>query len=91
LLPRARLVRAFSTVMWTTLGREAHRAGDRIGIPLAGDDPQALALTSRLVTDVGFDPVIVGSLSEAKRFDPGTRVFDSNMSGREVRAALGLL
>jgi predicted dinucleotide-binding enzyme len=43
------------------------------------------------VTDAGFDPVIVGSLSEAKRFDPGTRVFDSNMSGREVRAALGLL
>ena len=90
LLPGARLVRAFSTVMWTTLGAEAHRAGDRIGIPLAGDDAEALALAARLVKDAGFDPVMVGRLSEAKRFDPGTRVFDSNMSGREVTAALGL-
>jgi hypothetical protein len=90
LLPRAKLVRAFSTVMWTTLGNQAHRAGDRIGIPLAGDDAEALALAERLVTDAGFDPVVVGPLSEAKRFDPGTKVFDSNMSGREVAAALGL-
>ncbi|WP_217577531.1 NADPH-dependent F420 reductase [Mesorhizobium sp. GbtcB19] len=90
LLPRAKLVRAFSTVMWTTLGAEAHRAGDRIGIPLAGDDTEALALAVRLVTDAGFDPVVVGALSEAKRFDPGESVFNSDMSGREVRAALGL-
>lgn len=90
LLSRTKLVRAFSTVMWTTLGREAHRAGDRIGIPLAGNDTGALALASRLVTDAGFDPVVVGPLSEARRFDPGTKVFDSNMSGREVRAALGI-
>lgn len=88
LLPGARQVRAFSTVMWTALGAQAHRAGDRIGIPLAGDDAEAVQFASRLVTDAGFDPVIVGALSEAKRFDPGTRVFDSNMSGREVRAAL---
>ncbi|WP_210239811.1 hypothetical protein [Mesorhizobium sp. B4-1-1] len=52
--------------MWTTLGNEAHRAGDRIG-----DDAGALALAERLVTDAGFDPVVVGTLSEAKRFDPG--------------------
>lgn len=90
LLPRAKLVRAFSTVMWTTLGSEAHRAGDRIGIPLAGDDAGALALASRLVTDAGFDPVVVGPLSEARRFDPGTKVFDSDMTGREVRVALGI-
>ena len=90
LLPGARQVRAFSTVMWTTLSAEAHRAGDRIGIPLAGDDPQALAIAGRLVADAGFDPVMVGGLAEAKRLDPGTQVFDSNMSGREVRAALGL-
>jgi predicted dinucleotide-binding enzyme len=91
LLPGARQVRAFSTVMWTTLGAEAHRAGDRIGIPLAGDDLDALALAGRLVTDAGFEPVMVGRLADAKRFDPGTKVFDSNMSGLEVRAALGLV
>lgn len=89
LLPRAKLVRAFSTVMWTTLQSQAHRVGDRIGIPLAGDDEEAVALAVRLVSDAGFDPVVVGPLSQARRFDPGTSVFDSGMSGREVRAALG--
>lgn len=91
LLPRAKLVRAFSTVMWTTLQSQAHRAGDRIGIPLAGDDEGAVALAARLVSDAGFDPVVVGPLSQARRFDPGTSVFDSGMSGPQVRAALGLM
>ncbi|BAV46689.1 hypothetical protein MLTONO_1786 [Mesorhizobium loti] len=90
LLPRAKLVRAFSTVMWTTLQSQAHRAGDRIGIPLAGDDAGAIALAGELVRDAGFDPVVVGPLSQARRFDPGTAVFDSGMSGRQVRAALGV-
>lgn len=90
LLPRANLVRAFCTVMWTTLQSQAHRDGDRIGIPLAGDDPEAIALAATLVVDAGFDPVPVGALSQARRFDPGTPVFDSNMSGAQVRAALGV-
>nr|WP_281405375.1 NADPH-dependent F420 reductase [Mesorhizobium sp. B2-3-12] len=90
LLPRAKLVRAFSTVMWTTLRSQAHRAGDRIGIPLAGDDEEAVALAARLVVDAGFDPVVAGRLALARRFDPGTAVFDSGMSGPEVRAALGI-
>ena len=90
LLPRAKLVRAFSTVMWTTLQSPAHRAGDRIGIPLAGDDEEAVALAVRLASDAGFDPVVVGPLSQARRFDPSTAVFDSGMSGPQVRAALGV-
>ena len=90
LLPRAKLVRAFSTVMWTTLQSQAHRAGDRIGIPLAGDDEEAVALAVRLASDAGFDPVVVGPLSQARRFDPSTAVFDSGMSGPQVRAALGV-
>jgi len=90
LLPRAKLVRAFSTVMWTTLQSQAHRAGDGIGIPLAGDDEEAVALAVRLVADAGFDPVVVGALSQARCFDPGTAVFDSGMSGPQVRAALGV-
>ncbi|BCG72058.1 hypothetical protein MesoLj113a_32160 [Mesorhizobium sp. 113-1-2] len=90
LLPLAKLVRAFSTVMWTTLQSQAHRAGDRIGIPLAGDDAGAIALAGELVRDAGFNPVVVGPLSQGRRFDPGTAVFDSGMSGPQVRAALGV-
>jgi hypothetical protein len=90
LLPAARLVRAFSTVYAGTLAREAHRAGDRVGIPLAGDDPAALREAADLVRDAGFEPVVVGGLDRARDFDPGSAVYNTGMSGPEVARALGI-
>jgi predicted dinucleotide-binding enzyme len=89
-LPGSRVVRAFNTVYFKTLEKEAHRNGDRVGIPLAGDDRGAVEIAERLVRDAGFDPVVVGGLSEARRFDVGTSVYNTGKSGPEVRAALGL-
>ena len=67
---------------------EAHRAGDRIGIPLASDDPQALELAADLVRDAVFAPVIVGPLERAREFDPGTPPYNSGMTGPELARAL---
>jgi predicted dinucleotide-binding enzyme len=89
-LPGVRVVRAFSTVWDPILATEAHRAGPRVGIPLASDDEEALWIASQLVIDAGFDPVIVGALDQARRFDMGTPVYDTGMSGPEVRKALAL-
>jgi hypothetical protein len=47
-------------------------------------------LVAGLVRDAGFDPVLVGPLSRAREFDVGTPVYNTNMSGPEVRQALGL-
>jgi predicted dinucleotide-binding enzyme len=90
LLPGARLVRAFNSVYFKTLRSEAHRAGDRVGIPLAGDDLAAVRLAEELVRDAGFAPVVVGALVDARRFDPGTPVYNTGMSGVEVARALAL-
>ena len=38
MFPGSRWVKAFNTVYFKTLASEAHRNGDRVGIPLAGDD-----------------------------------------------------
>jgi predicted dinucleotide-binding enzyme len=89
-LPGARVVKAFNTVYFATLASEAHRAGERVGIPLAGDDGEALERAAQLARDAGFDPVVVGALETAVRFDPGTPVWNTGMSGRELRKALGL-
>jgi len=72
---------------------EAYRPEPRVGVPLASDDPEALRIAARLVRDAGFDPVSVGGLTRAKEFkefDVGTPVYASDMSGPEVRWALGL-
>ncbi len=82
-------MKAFNTVYFKVLEREAHRDGDRVGIPLAGDDQEAVATAASLVRDAGFDPVIVGGLERGKEFEPDTRPYNTGMSGRELRSMFG--
>jgi 8-hydroxy-5-deazaflavin:NADPH oxidoreductase len=89
-LPGVRLVRAFNAINYRDLAGEAHRDGERVAIPLAGDDAKALAVAQRLVRDAGFDPVVVGPLSRAKDFDVGTPVYTRLLTARELRQELGL-
>ena len=89
-LPGVRLVRAFNAIGYRPLASEAHRAGELIAIPLAGDDPEALAVAQRLVRDAGFEPVVVGPLSHAREFDVGTPPYDKLMTASELRQVLGL-
>jgi len=90
-LPGVRLVRAFNTVWDKQLASAAHRPQPRVGIPLASDDEEALRIAAELVLDAGFDPVVVGGLDRAREFDRGTAVYDTGMSGHEVRLGLGLI
>lgn len=89
-LPGARLVRAFNAIKYTDLESEAHRSGELAAIPLAGDDPQALAVAQRLVRAAGFEPVVVGNLAAAKKFDVGTSVYVKLLTAPQLRRALGL-
>jgi predicted dinucleotide-binding enzyme len=89
-LPGVRLVRAFNAINYKDLAGQAHRAGDPVAIPLAGDDSRALAVASQLVRDAGFEPVVVGPLSSAKRFDVGTPVYVQLLTATQLRARLGL-
>jgi predicted dinucleotide-binding enzyme len=86
----ARVARAFNSVWYQTLQTEAHRKAPRVGIPLASDDPEAIETAAALVRDAGFDPVIVGNLDRAREFDVGTRVYNTGMSGPDLRKALSL-
>lgn len=90
LLPGVRLVRAFNALSYQQVRRDAYRAGERIGIPIAGDDAAAVATTVQLVTDAGFDPVIVGGLARAREFDRGTPVYVKGLTAAELRTALNL-
>jgi predicted dinucleotide-binding enzyme len=89
-LPGVRLVRAFNAINAGPLSRQEKRNGERVAIPLASDDPQALEVASRLVVDAGFDPVIVGGLSRAKEFDYGTPVYTRLLTAKELKKSLQL-
>jgi predicted dinucleotide-binding enzyme len=89
-LPGTRLVRAFNAINAGPLGTEAHRKGEKIAIPLASNDAQALKVAEQLVRDAGFDPVVVGGLDRAREFDVGTPVYVKSLTARELRKALSL-
>jgi predicted dinucleotide-binding enzyme len=89
-LSGTKVVRAFNSVWYQTLEREAHRNPPQVGVPLAAEDADAIETAARLVREAGFDAVQVGGLARAREFDVGTPVYNTNMSGPELRGALGL-
>lgn len=89
-LPGVLLVRAFNTIPHTALLAEAHRAGSKVGVALAGDDENALKVAQRLVFDAGFEPVVVGPLARARDFDVGTPVFGKALSTQRLKRTLEL-
>jgi predicted dinucleotide-binding enzyme len=86
MFPRSHWVKAFNTVNFKVLEREAHRHGDRVGIPLASDSREALDVAVGLVRDAGFEPVIVGPLARGREFEPDTPPYNTGMSAQDLRA-----
>jgi len=71
LLPGARLVRAFNAIGAASMG-SAYREPGRVGMPIAGDDAEAVDIASRLIRDIGYEPVLIGGLAKGKHLMPGT-------------------
>jgi len=89
-LPGVRLVRAFNTLNYAIFAREANRPDPKIAVPIAGDDPEAMKVAAALVEDAGFDPVVVGKLADAARFQRGTPGYGQAVSAAELRQKLSL-
>jgi predicted dinucleotide-binding enzyme len=71
-LPGARIVRAFNAVGYARMA-DARSRSERMGMPIAGDDQDAITVASALVRDVGYEPVMVGTLAAmGKYLIPGT-------------------
>jgi predicted dinucleotide-binding enzyme len=90
-LKDTRLVRAFNCIPAASLANEANRQPDRIAIPLAGDDAGALEMAQRLVSEIGFDPVVIGGLEDARLFDLGEPLARGNWSATQLREAAAAL
>src|SRR6202790_2984068 len=89
-LPGARLVRAFNTVSYMIFAREANRPAPRPAVPISGDDQEPPHVAAGLVRDAGFDPVEVGKLADARRFQRGAPGYGQNVSAAELQQKLSL-
>jgi predicted dinucleotide-binding enzyme len=89
-LTGARLVRAFNTLSYKIFATEANRPDPKVAVPVAGDDSEAVQTAAGLVRDAGFDPVVVGKLADASRFQRGGPGYGQAVSAAELKQKLSL-
>ena len=89
LLPGARIVRAFNAVGAARMGA-AHEKPGAVGMPIAGDDEQAIDVASRLIREIGFEPVLIGGTAMGRHLIPGTPLAGER-SPEEVRRVAATL
>lgn len=87
-LPGARLVKAFNTIWFKHLaanGRKDLPVSERHAIFVSGDDDEAKQVVMKLIEDIGFGPVDLGSLAEGgRRQEPGTPIYNRPMTAAEA-------
>lgn len=86
----ARVVRAFNAANYKVFQKNAGRPEPRMAVPIAGDDHRAVETARTLVSDAGFDPVVVGELKAADRFAMGSPGFGHDVSAPELKEKLGV-
>jgi predicted dinucleotide-binding enzyme len=87
--PGAHVVRAFNSMGFRIFVKEAHRVGDPLAIPIAGDDARAVEVATRLVHDAGFEAVAV-SLARAQEFAQGGPIYGQQLTAKELRQRFGI-
>ncbi len=70
--PGAKIVRGFNAIGFGKLEGDASKSDAKTGVPIAGDDKDAIALAETLIRQIGFEPVLVGGLAMGKYLVPGT-------------------
>jgi len=89
LLAGAHVVRAFNAVGAARMAR-VHEEPGKVGMPMAGDDADAIAVASELIREIGFEPVLVGGAAMGKYLMPGTPLAGEHSADeiREIAAGL---
>jgi predicted dinucleotide-binding enzyme len=90
-LPGSHVVKAFNTMYYETLrseGRPSAPVEERLVLFVAGDDEEVKSIVSRLIEEIGFTPVDTGSLSEGRKQEPGSPIYNVPMHQQRARATL---
>jgi hypothetical protein len=84
------VVKAFNNIYARHLLERGQPKGapGRIALPIAGDDPRAKEVVSRLLDELGFDTVDGGGLDDSWRQQPGTPVYGTDFDATGVRRGL---
>jgi len=90
-LSGARVVKAFNAIVWTRLRDDSRSTGDgeRVGIPISGDDEEAKRTVAELIDQIGFDALDAGKLAEGgRKHQPGSPAYTEGVPTEELRIRL---
>lgn len=62
----------------------------RRAVAIAGDAKEDVATVSRVVNDLGFDPLIIDKLKLGRLLEPGSNVFGASIPITELRQLLAI-
>lgn len=90
LLPSSHVVKALSHMGYHHLFDETKpaEATGRKAIAVAGDTPLAVDQVALLVSNLGFDPLLLPTLASGKLLEPGAPAFGANTDLETLRATL---
>lgn len=89
LLPGARIVRGFNAIGAARMGAAWQEPG-KVGMPIAGDDAQAIATASALIRDIGYEPVLIGGLAMGRHLQPREPLAGERSADEIRKVAAGL-
>ena len=91
-LPGSRVVKAFNTMVWSTLrdgGKQHAPRDERLVLFVAGDDPDARGQVTTLIDQLGFAAVDTGDLADGgRRQQPGSPIYTQPMTAKEAEEIL---
>lgn len=89
LMPQARLVKAFNTIYFKKI--LAPPATPRLALPICGNDSEAKGVVASLIQAIGYDAVDTGGLSKRKLQEPGTSLYNRDLTAQQIREELARL
>jgi predicted dinucleotide-binding enzyme len=89
LLAGARVVRAFNAIGAARMG-SAYQEPGVVGMPIAGDDAEAVEIASGLIREIGYEPVLVGGLAMGRHLMPRTPLAGERSAAEIRKIAAGL-
>jgi predicted dinucleotide-binding enzyme len=89
-LAQSTVIKSLNQIAYQDLedGRRPAGSPDRHAIGVAGDDPDAARLVGEVVDRMGYDPVLLGSLSAGRILQPGGPVFGAVLARSEFERAI---
>jgi predicted dinucleotide-binding enzyme len=89
-LAESTVIKSLNEIAYQDLedGRRPAGSPDRHAIGVAGDDPDAAGLIGGVIDRMGYDPVLLGSLSAGRILQPGGPVFGAVLARSEFERAI---